>query len=365
VNEGELRAVFDAPEPLTVGLEEEVMVVDPASLDLLDTAAEILGDEAGGLKLELPASQLEVATAPARRVADAIAELRSGRHRLATLAGSRARLIAAGVHPFAAPLGALNAGERYEAILRDYGDVVRAQLVCALQVHVAVGSAHATLAIYNALRGHLPELAALAANAPFHAGRDTGFASVRPLIGALLPRQGVPPELPSWSALAEMLRWTGDPRQWWYELRPHVTYGTLEVRVCDTQTTVDEAAAVAAFVHALVAWLIERHEAGEQLATAETWRIAENRFAAARHGLDAHFADLVTGERQPVRELLHRRLEQLRPVAARIGCAEELAGLSLAANGAIRQREVGLERVTGWLADRFDGSPPHSGRGSG
>jgi carboxylate-amine ligase len=350
VNEAELRAVFDAPDALTVGLEEEVMLVDPVSLDLADVASEVVGP---GLKLELPASQLEVATAPARRVGAAIGELRAGRFRLVELAGSVARPIAAGVHPFAAPLGALNEGERYDAILRDYGDVARAQLVCALQVHVAVGSADATLALYNALRGYLPELAALAANAPFHAGRDTGYASIRPLIGTLLPRQGVPPELPSWTAYAEMLRWAGDPRQWWYELRPHVTYGTLEVRVCDTQTTVGEAAAVAAFVHALVAWLAERHEAGEELAAPESWRIEENRFAAARRGLDGALADLVTGERRPVREILHERLEALRPVAARIGCAEELAGLSLERNGAIRQREVGLADVTSWLADRF------------
>jgi carboxylate-amine ligase len=231
--------------------------------------------------------------------------------------------------------------------------VARSQLVCALQVHVAVGSADATLAVYNALRGYLPELAALAANAPFHAGRDTGFASVRPLIGALLPRQGVPPRLESWAALAEMLEWTGDPSQWWYELRPHVRYGTLEVRVCDTQTTVAEAGAVAAFVHALVAWLVECHDAGQALGSVETWRIAENRFVAARYGLDAIFADLVTGTRRPVREILRERLELLAPVAARIGCAEELAGLSLERNGAMRQRAVGLDGATGWLADRF------------
>lgn len=365
MNEGELRAVFDAPEPLTVGLEEEVMVVDPASLDLLDTAAEILGDEAGGLKLELPASQLEVATAPARRVADAIAELRSGRHRLATLAGSHARLIAAGVHPFAAPLGALNEGERYEAILRDYGDVARAQLVCALQVHVAVGSAHATLAIYNALRGHLPELAALAANAPFHAGRDTGLASVRPLVAAMLPRQGLPPAIPSWAAFAGALRWGAEagsvpePRRWWWELRPHVEFGTLELRVPDAQTTLAEAAAVAAFAHALVGWLAERHDAGEALGAAGDWRIAENRWAACRHGLDGEFADLATGARRPVRELLHERLEQLAPAAGRLGCAGELAGARalIAANGAVRQREVaardGLRGVTRSLVDSY------------
>ncbi len=248
-----------------------------------------------------------------------------------------------------APLGTLNDGERYDAILDEYQDVARGQLVCALQIHVALGSADATLRVHNALRSHLPELAALAANAPFYAGRDTGYASVRPLVGALLPRQGVPPALDSWAAFAEMLAWTGDPKTWWFEVRPHPVYGTLELRVCDAQTTVGEAAGIAAFVHALVAWLAE----ADERPSAERWRIEHNRFAAARHGLDAVFADLVTGARRPVRDILRERLETVAPMAQRLGCSEELAGISLERNGASRQREVGLQAATGWLADRF------------
>lgn len=345
----ELRAVFDAPDPLTIGLEEEVMLVDAQTFDLVPVAAEIL-DGRPGLKLELPASQVEIVTVPAATVGAAIVELTDGRRRLAEAASPTVRVIAAGVHPHAAPLGVLNQGARYAAILHEFQDVARAQLVCALQVHVAVGSADASLRVYNALRPHLPELAALAANAPFHAGRDTGYASVRPLIGTLLPRQGVPPAIPSWAAFGEMLRWIDDPATWWYELRPHVVHGTLEVRVCDTQTTVQEAAAIAAYVHALVAWLIERDDEPESV---ECWRIEHNRFAAARHGLDASFADVATGERRPVRDILRERLDALQPVAERLGCAAELAGLSLEANGADRQREAGLDAAAGWLADRF------------
>jgi carboxylate-amine ligase len=349
LTEAELRAVFDAPEALTIGLEEEVMLVDPVSLDLAPVAAQVLDGEPG-LKLELPASQAEIVTAPSASVGEAIAQLAAGRRRLAQAAGEKARLIAAGVHPHAAPLGALNEGERYDAIVESFQDVARGQLVCALQVHVAVGSADATLRVHDALRSHLPELAALAANAPFYAGRDTGYASVRPLIGALLPRQGVPPALGSWAAFAEMLAWAGDPKTWWFEVRPHPVFGTLELRVCDTQSTVAEAAGMAAFVHALVAWLADSD--GEPR-PAERWRIEHNRFAAARHGLDAEFADLVTGERRPVRDILRERLETLAPVARRLGCADELAGVSLERNGAIRQREAGLAAAPGWLADRF------------
>ncbi len=360
MSEGELRAAFDAPQALTIGLEEEVMLLDPGTLDLAPVAEQL-----ATAKLELPASQLELVTEPARTVAEAIAQLRGGRRALAAAVRGRVLPAVAGAHPFAAPLGALNAGERYDAIRDEYGDAARAQLVCALQVHVAVGGADRTLAVYNALRGHLPELAALAANAPFLGGRDTGCASVRPLICGLLPRQGVPPAMASWAAFAETLRWGAEagavpePRRWWWELRPHPLHGTLELRVPDAQTTLADAAAVAAYAHALVAWLAERHDAGERLGAPDTWRIDENRWTALRHGLDGSFADLATGARRPVRELLRDRVDELAPVARRLGCGAELAsaGRLIDANGAQRQRaiaaELGLPGLARRLTERF------------
>jgi carboxylate-amine ligase len=342
-----LRDVFDQAEPLTVGLEEEVMLLDPETLNLAPVATRI-----PGAKLELPASQLELNTPPAATVGEAIAALADGRREAAAAAAGIARLGVAGVHPFAAPLGELNTGERYEHIVARYGDVARAQLVCALQVHVAVGSAERSLAVYNALRGHLPELAALAANAPFHAGRDTGFASVRPLIGGLLPRQSVPPSFASWSEYADALAWAvPEPGSWWWELRPHLTYGTLEVRVCDAQTTLEEAAGVTAYVQALVAWLAER----DDLDVPRSWQIGENRWAALRHGVEATFKDYRDSRERPVRDLLLERVETLTPVAERLGCADELALVPrmVVRNGALRQREVGVHGAAAFLAERF------------
>lgn len=341
-----LRAIFDAPEPLTVGLEEEVMLLDPATLDLAPVGTRITG-----AKLELPAAQVELDTPPARTVGEAIDALADGRRELAAACGDLARPAVAPVHPFATPLGELNHGERYDAILAQYGDVARAQLVSALQVHVAVGSADRSLAVYNALRGYLPELAALAANAPFIAGRDTGFASVRPLIGGLLPRQDVPPAFASWDDYEEALRWVKDPGSWWWELRPHTKFGTLEIRVCDAQTTLEEAAAVAAYAHCLVAWLAEQEDA----APVASWKIGENRWAALRHGVEATFKDLRTGDERPARYVLLERVEALAPVAERLGCADELALVPrmVIRNGAIRQREVGVERAASYLAERF------------
>jgi glutamate---cysteine ligase / carboxylate-amine ligase len=363
----DLRAAFDAPEPLTVGLEEELMLLDPETLDLLPRAAAVV-EPAGDprFKLEMPAAQLELSLPPAPSVPAAIAELAAARRDLAAAAAPVGRLAAAGVHPFAAPIGELNAGERYALTEREYGDIARRQLVCALQVHVAVGGADRSLAVYNGLRPWLPLLAALAANAPFYDGRDTGMASIRPKVGEQLPRQGIPPAIASWDAFAEALAWGAasgavpDARRWWWELRPHPAYGTLELRVPDAQSTVEDAAAVAALSHALVGWLAARHDTGEPLETADTWRLEENRWSAARRGMDAELADLATGERVPARERLAALVAELAPVAEHLGCVAELATVErlAARNGAVRQREVaagggGVRAVTAWLADAY------------
>jgi carboxylate-amine ligase len=356
----QLRAAFDAPAPLTVGLEEEVFLCDPATLDLAPVAREVVERAAGDprIKLELPAAQVELMTSPHPTVAGAVAELADARRALAQAADGLARPIAAAAHPTADPEGSLNTGERYDEIAGEHASVARRQLVGSLQVHVAVGGADRTLAVYNALRGHLPLLAALAAAAPFHGGRDSGLASVRPTICDLLPRQGVPPVIPSWEHFAGELAWGAaagavpEPRRWWWELRPHVAYGTLELRVPDTQPTIASAAAVAATAYALVCHLAGRFDEGEPLPSHGRWRIEENRWSALRHGVEGEMADLDTGERRPTREWLHGLLDAIEPHAA--GGLDGARGL-VESNAALQLRQVGLGGATGWLAERFLG----------
>jgi glutamate---cysteine ligase / carboxylate-amine ligase len=363
----ELRATFDAVQPFTVGIEEEVMLLDPCTLDLVPRAEAVLARLDGDDRFtrELPAAQVEIATTPAAGAPDALAQLAAARATLLQACTGVARPAAAGVHPFAAPEGELNAGNRYDAIQEAYGPVARRQLVASLQVHVAVGGAERTLAVHDALRSFLPELAALAANGAFHDGRDSGLASARPLVCGLLPRQGVPPALGSWERMAAELRWgaeagaLAEPRLWWWELRPHPVYGTLELRVPDAQTTLADAAGVVVVAQALVAWLAQRFDAGERLPTAPRWRIEENRFAALRHGLDGELADLEHGTRAPARERLRALLDELAPVAERLGAGALLPQARALAerNGAIRQREVAAERdvrgLVAWQAERY------------
>jgi carboxylate-amine ligase len=346
-----VRDAFDNSSELTVGLEEELMLLDAETLDLAPRAAEVIGALGGDprFKLEMPAAQLEIVTAPHATVEDAAAELARSRADVDTVAGRAGfRIAGAGAHPFASGVGPLNTGERYRRIGAEYATVANRQLVFGLHVHVAVRGADRALAVYNALRSHLPDLAAAAANAPFYEGRDTGLASVRSRISGLLPRQGVPPAFESFDAYEQALRWFGfdDPRQWWWELRLHPTLGTVEVRVPDTQRTIADTAAVGAVAQALVRRLAERHDAGERLSVAETWRIDHNRWSACRHGLAGEMLDLDTGEPRSTRGR----------VAALV---DELGVAMPAGDGAALQREVaaarGLRGLVVWLADGFRG----------
>jgi glutamate---cysteine ligase / carboxylate-amine ligase len=363
----ELRARFDRHPAFSVGIEEELMLLDPETGDLAPLADEVLRRLDGDprFKRELPAAQLEIMTSPVATVGDAIAQLAAARRELAAATEGLVRPAAAGVHPWAPAEGELSEGARYERVGAEYRQYARRQLVFALQVHVAPGAAEPALAIYNALRAYLPEIAALAANAPFHEGRDTGLASIRPKIAEQLPRQGVPPRLASWDDYVAALRWGAaagavpDPSAWWWELRPHPVFGTIELRVPDAQTTLAEAAGVAAFAQCLTATLAERCQAGEPLDAAPSWRIEENRWWAARDGVEGQLADLVTGERVATRERLGDLLAEIAPAARRLGCEPELAAAErlVERNGAQRQRACaeaeGLAGLVGWLGDRW------------
>ena len=360
----ELRQIFDVEAPLTVGVEEELMLLDPVTLDLAPLARDLIerchGDER--FKLEMPAAQVEIMTPPLGGAAEVEAHLGQARHDLAAAGEGLVRLAGAGVHPFAAPEGELNSGERYERTLAEFGRIARRQLVFGLQVHLAVRGADRALAVYNGLRNHLPELLALAANAPFYEGRDSGLATVRPKLCELLPRQGVPPALESWEAFAAELAWGArsgavpDPRVWWWELRPHPTYGTLELRVPDAQATVGDSAAIVAVAHALAADLARRHDDGEPPAIVETWRIEENRWRVLSRGSEGRLADLRTGEPEPARDRLLGLLDRLVPWAEAQGSAHQLrhARALVDASGAARQRAAGDARAaTAWLAAAF------------
>ncbi len=362
-----LRASFDAAAQYTVGIEDEVMLLEPETLELAPRAAEVLAlvDGDRRFKLELPASQLEIVTPPMASVPDAADALLAARRELADRTRGFVRLAAAGVHPASSGIGELNKLPQYERTIREFGAIAKRQLVCALQVHVAVPGADRALAVYNAARSYLPWLAALAANAAFYEGRDSGLASVRPKLSELLPRQGVPPAIDTWEAYAAALAWGAQSgafpgaRTWWWELRPHPRFATLEFRVPDAQAAVADASAIAALIQALVVWLAERHDSGERLPVAATSRIEENRWSACRYGVEGMMADLESGTLRPTRDCLTELIDALQPIGARLraGPALSHAQAMVELNGPIAQRAAasdgGAPAVVRWLAERF------------
>ncbi len=356
----ECRAAFDAVEPYTIGLEEELMVVSPETLELSDMAAELVALAADErIRPELRASQLELVTPVCRTAVEACAHLGELRARVAEVAAGTALLAAAGTHPFSAGTGAVSEGERNELLVEEYEWAALETFACGLHVHVALGDADRALAVFNALRSYLPEIAALAANSPFARGRDTGLASIRPKLNQAFPREGIPPAFASWDEYADLVRWGRhafpDATFLWWELRPHPAYGTLEVRAADAQTRVEDAAAIAAVVQSLVVSLGRRHDDGERLPAVSSFRISENFWSALRHGLSGWMLDLESGEQEPTLARVDRLLAGLEPTAEDLGLDAELvqARTLLGGNGADRQRYVaareGLDGLVRWL----------------
>jgi carboxylate-amine ligase len=351
----------------SVGLEEELILVDPETLmpdEAVDWVLDRVAD--GRFAAELRAAQIEIVTSPARAVGPLLAELKDGRAHLVEAFEGRLRLIAAGGHPALAHAISVTERPRYVGIGTENAWAMRRGLPSGLHVHVGLDDPDEALAVYNAARSYLPELAALAANSPFFEGADTGLASSRLKLTEDLPRSGIPPAFGSWRDLAEFLSWGArgglfrDLTYLWWDLRPRPDFGTLEFRIADAQTSPESAAAIAAFCQSLVAALVDRLRSGEPLPVQPTHAVAENRWRALRDGLSAELADPETGTPEGVRYRLACLLAELEPYAEILGCDGELAQAwpLLARNGAERQRELAAERgVRGlleWLADETE-----------
>src|SRR3954447_5549671 len=282
-------AAFEHAHSFTIGVEEELLLVDPETLELVpavDAALALLpGDDR--FTRELRPSQLETISGVCATAAEACRELATARRDLIDATDGRWRLLACGTHPFSVSWGSITRGDRYRQIADEYTWAAQRSLACGLHVHVAVRGADRALAVYNALRSYLPELAALSANSAFFEGRDTGMSSIRPKLNEAFPRSGIPPAFRSWDDLVRFVEWgrSGglfpDATHFWWEMRPHATHGTIEIRVADTQTFVGDASALIALIQALVARLRERHDAGERLPVHETFWITENAWRGA------------------------------------------------------------------------------------
>lgn len=343
---------FDGPR-YTVGIEEELMILDSSSLDLVNAIDSILGEDppSGQIQPELLESVLEIATSPCANVPAAGEELRA----LRALARDRARekgleIGSAGTHPFARWEQQRVVGDdRYRGLIRSLGFVARQELVFGMHVHVGMADPEETIYVANGLRPYVPLLIALSANSPLWRGELTGLMSSRVPIFRAFPRVGLPPRFDDWTDFTrrvEAMSASGlieDYTYLWYDVRPHPRLGTVEVRAMDSQTRVEHTIALSALVVSLVRLLVEHFQQG--VAQPEPpWEILdENRWLAARHGLAAELFDQASGERRGVRELGEWLLGSLAPHAQELDCERELEGvrdLLEAGNGAARQRMV-------------------------
>lgn len=366
---------FDHAPSLTVGVEEEVILLDPERFLPTDAVEDVLAWLNGDprFKPELRCAQLELVTPPASTVADVVRELAAARRILAERLRGRIRFAALGTHPSSTTISAVTPTRRFREIGEELRWLARTALPSGLHVHVAVDGAERALAVYNAFRSYLPEIAALAANSPFYEGRDTGMASTRLKLREDHPRSGIPPSFGSWRTYTDFVAWGArgavirDPSYHWWDLRLNASYGTVEIRVADSQTRVDDAAGIAAFCQSLAASLVDRYDAGDRLPVHDTHRIAENRWRAVRDGIAGELVDLDTGRPFATRERLRDLVGELEPYAVSLGCERELGhalGL-VTANGAVRQRAiaaaVGVDRLAGWLSDETELSTASAG----
>jgi carboxylate-amine ligase len=371
----------DSP-PWTIGVEEEVMLLDhqhSLAYVIDDVLPRLSPSLAASAAAETHAGTIELATGVHSQVTDAVAELSGLRERLREeLADVGLRAAAAGTHPLSEwQQTVVSAGARYQLLEASMRDLTRREPTFALHVHVGIPDPETAVEVVNRMRVHLPMLLALSANSPFLRGRDTGFASARTPLFQAFPRVGIPRRFDGYddwvAAIGPLIDAGAVPEStfFWWDVRLQPRLGTVEVRIMDAQTSIDDLAALVALTQALVVMEATDRCAPSRLVDSPEV-LDENRFLAARDGMDAQLVDPRTSSRIPVRELVEEIVDSTRLYARRLGCADELELVTqLAAEPpAERQRALagepeGLAGVVGAMAGVFcDSCTASHGAGS-
>jgi glutamate---cysteine ligase / carboxylate-amine ligase len=349
---------FGESPPFTLGVEEEYMLLDPESFDLVQHVDTVLtavqnGEFTERIGPELMQSVVEISTPVCRTATDIESELRRLRTYVTEIGRAEGlRVGSAGTHPFSLfERQRITARDRYRNLVDQLQYVARRELIFGLHIHVAVDDPEKAITVTSALLLHLSELLALSANSPFWRGEATGLASSRQMVFAAFPRSGPPPRFKDYADYAEVvgqLEKTGciaDYTHIWWDIRLHPRFGTIEVRVMDAVSRLEETTALAAYVQGLVKLYSERYDAGQELPSYHRILTTENKWLAARYGLEAPVMDLVTGRRNrvPVAQLVRRALREIEPHARELGSERELEGIRdilARGNGADRQLRI-------------------------
>ena len=346
---------------LTIGVEEEYQIVNAQGElrshiePLLAAAQPTLGED---IKAELLQSVVEVATKICGDTAEARAEIVRLRAAVSGfLAPSGLRIVSAGTHPFASWQDQLVTDlERYKMLEEEMQDVIRELLIFGMHIHVGIPDPEVRIEVANEARYFLPHLLALSTSSPFWVGRTTGLKSYRSVVWSRFPRTGIPPDFACYDDFenfTQLLLRTGcidTGKKVWWDLRPHYTYPTLEFRVCDAATRVDETICLAGLAQAICCRLIKLRRSNLGFRKYLPNLIAENKWRAIRFGIDGRLIDFGKGIEVPMRQLVVELLEFVDPVLDELGSRRDVEYVhTLMADGTSADRQLAAYRTTGSL----------------
>ncbi len=355
----------------TLGIEWELQLIDAASRLLRQDAREVItalrapGGAADEQKVhdELMQSAVEVVTGVCSTVSEAVADLTATIAQLQRITDMRGTMLAcAGTHPVSDWRDAKMAPiQRYAELVEQMQWLARRIQTFGVHVHVGLRDGSKAIPIVNALAAYLPHFLALTASSPFWGGHDTGLASSRAVIFGGLPTAGPPHLLADWTEFEEYmdtLMRAGTIRsikEVWWDVRPHPDFGTIEIRMFDGVPTLREVGMVGALSQSLVQLLDSQLDRGYQLPTQPSWVVRDNKWRATRYGLDAIVITDAAGATAPLRDELYELVQELQPVAQRLGCLDELTVASeVLDTGASYERQRAVLATGGGLTDVVD-----------
>lgn len=343
-----------SPPPFTIGMEEEYLLVDRVTRDLVsDPPPEMMQEcEAllqGQVMPEFLRAQIEVATRPCATMQEARADLARLRRTVAEVAAKHGLApIAAGLHPFAVwESQRATQKERYVALARDLQAVGQRLMICGLHVHVGIGNDDLRIDLMNQVSYFLPHLLALSTSSPFWRGRDTGLKSYRVSVFNELPRTGLPQRFESFGEYArhvDVLVRAGlveDASKLWWDVRPSARFPTLEMRITDACSRLDDALSIAAIYRCLLSMLWRLKGNNQRWRLYADMLVAENRWRAQRYGIDEGLVDFGKGEIVPYAHLLEEIIALVESDAERLGCTEDvLRARDILGRGTSAHRQV-------------------------
>jgi carboxylate-amine ligase len=351
---------FSSSPRTSLGIEWELELVDPQSRELASAASDLLaelsapdGDEHPKAKHELLESTVEIITGVCLTVSEAKADLAATLAEVIAAAEKRGLgVMCSGTHPITDwATQEISPNPRYAKLIEQMQWLARRLQIFGVHVHIGVRSPGKVIPIVNALSAYVPHFLALSASSPYWIGTDTGLASARSKVFEGLPTAGLPYQLSGWDQFEQLMGTLVSSgtiesiREVWWDIRPHPGFGTVELRICDGLPTLQEVGAVAALAQCLVDQLNTQVDRGYRLPEPHSWLVRENKWRAARYGLAADLIVDDSGTTRPLRDAIRELVDDLRPLASRLGCSDELSDvLTIVDSGASyeRQRAVAL-----------------------